>query len=350
MKRLMTYSGFFLLTSSLALTAFGQDSDSASRNRNRADRQRASEERSSQARSRGASETTKGQSERNRQSSNRSQAESRSRSERASASRTAQPRRGRITGDITLTKRVDVKGTDRQHLVAMLRTDQDNRIIVDLGSPGRLGDQLPGSGDRVTVFGRLARVGDRAVIIAEQFRHESRKGSEQQLVKTSHRPSASSGAATQPVSRSSRSGSGQARAGSQGEGSSSRAVAGIALAYDPDQNRLLIGQVMRGGPAEKAGLQSGDVLLLVDDQAVRTPREMFQAFARMVPGQQVAFTISRNGQRRTSTATLSDRSEQSSQNQTSRERSPRGQDDESSRESRESGSNRRSNAGNRSQN
>jgi len=52
--------------------------------------------------------------------------------------------------------------------------------------------------------------------------------------------------------------------------------------------------VVPGGPAEKAGLQRGDVIVSVDGQPVSTLRELYDAIRRKGPGQSLSFQVLRD--------------------------------------------------------
>jgi serine protease Do len=54
-------------------------------------------------------------------------------------------------------------------------------------------------------------------------------------------------------------------------------------------------QVVRGGPADKAGIQPGDVVLAVNAQAVQGPVELRRMLGLMKPGSLVALQINRRG-------------------------------------------------------
>jgi Do/DeqQ family serine protease len=58
---------------------------------------------------------------------------------------------------------------------------------------------------------------------------------------------------------------------------------------------VLISGVNPGGPAEKAGLQSGDVILKVNGRSVNDPNELRNTVAGQAPGSEVTVTVSRNG-------------------------------------------------------
>ncbi|WP_303784767.1 Do family serine endopeptidase [Azovibrio restrictus] len=61
----------------------------------------------------------------------------------------------------------------------------------------------------------------------------------------------------------------------------------------PDTDGALIAGVVRGSPAEQAGIQPGDVLLAVNQKAIRDPQEMLDVIAALTPGQDAAFRLRR---------------------------------------------------------
>lgn len=62
--------------------------------------------------------------------------------------------------------------------------------------------------------------------------------------------------------------------------------------------------VMRDGPAERAGLQRGDFLLRFNGQEINEPQQLSQAVDKMQPGEKVELTVWRNGRRYQTEATL----------------------------------------------
>jgi putative serine protease PepD len=70
-----------------------------------------------------------------------------------------------------------------------------------------------------------------------------------------------------------------------------------------------IAQATAGGPAEKAGLQAGDIVKKVGGQSVSTPDEVAAAIAGNSPGDKVDVTVERNGSEHTVSVTLGQRPE-----------------------------------------
>jgi hypothetical protein len=85
-------------------------------------------------------------------------------------------RRGVSTrGEILRLKKVEIKGRDQAHLVALLRTRRDRRGIVDLGPVEQLEDLQLRQGDRIEVRGQPIKVKDRGVLMAEAVRKSERR-------------------------------------------------------------------------------------------------------------------------------------------------------------------------------
>ena len=58
---------------------------------------------------------------------------------------------------------------------------------------------------------------------------------------------------------------------------------------------VIIAGILKNGPADKAGMKPGDVLLSVKGQPVSSMTEMFNQVALLEPGSQVDITVSRDG-------------------------------------------------------
>ena len=77
----------------------------------------------------------------------------------------------------------------------------------------------------------------------------------------------------------------------------------------PHRNGALIGNVVDGGPAARAGLKQGDVVTKVEGQKVEDAGELAWQVSQYDPGEQVDLTIWRNGEKMTQTVTLGERSD-----------------------------------------
>ena len=62
-----------------------------------------------------------------------------------------------------------------------------------------------------------------------------------------------------------------------------------------DQQGVLIDTVVEGSPAEKAGIQKGDVIVAVNEQAVAAPQELTRRIVGTPPGTRVQLSIVRKG-------------------------------------------------------
>lgn len=65
--------------------------------------------------------------------------------------------------------------------------------------------------------------------------------------------------------------------------------------------------VVENGPADKAGLERGDVILSVDGETVSTLRELYQAIRRKGPGESLSFQVLRDSAIRVVEVTAGDR-------------------------------------------
>ena len=82
----------------------------------------------------------------------------------------------------------------------------------------------------------------------------------------------------------------------------------VASQLDLDQARgVVVLRVIEGGPAERAGLRPGDVIVRVDDAAIDTVEDLFGELRQRKPEAQVRITYIRDGREQQATATLADR-------------------------------------------
>jgi S1-C subfamily serine protease len=70
------------------------------------------------------------------------------------------------------------------------------------------------------------------------------------------------------------------------------------------ENGMLIGGVEPQGPADRAGLRAGDVIVRLDGRPTRSEAAFGDALARLRPGERVAVTVVGQGGERTVTVTL----------------------------------------------
>jgi serine protease Do len=69
----------------------------------------------------------------------------------------------------------------------------------------------------------------------------------------------------------------------------------------------LVQTVEPGKPAEKAGIQYGDIIVEIDGRKINTNRELIDYISYLPVGSKVNITVIRNGQRKTLTATTTER-------------------------------------------
>ncbi|MEX0686460.1 MAG: DegQ family serine endoprotease [Balneolales bacterium] len=82
----------------------------------------------------------------------------------------------------------------------------------------------------------------------------------------------------------------------------------IARAFGLERTRgILVNDIVPDSPAEEAGMQSGDVIIEVNGETIREPREFQFEIANMKPGDEVSLTIIRNGEEESVDITLTQR-------------------------------------------
>jgi len=82
----------------------------------------------------------------------------------------------------------------------------------------------------------------------------------------------------------------------------------VKEAFNLNETRgALVQYVDPGKPADRAGLQKGDVVVEIDGRKISTNRELIDYISYLPVGSKVNITVIRNGQRRTLTATTAER-------------------------------------------
>jgi len=72
----------------------------------------------------------------------------------------------------------------------------------------------------------------------------------------------------------------------------------LAASFGLDSVRgALIAGVMRGGPADTAGIRPGDILTAIGEQPIEDPQRMLESIAALPPGERTRFTLVRGGKR-----------------------------------------------------
>jgi len=74
----------------------------------------------------------------------------------------------------------------------------------------------------------------------------------------------------------------------------------------PKATGALVNSVEKGGPAEKAGVESGDIIVKVDGREVRTSAELPRIITAVKPGTKVTLTIWRKGAQRDIAVTVAE--------------------------------------------
>ena len=85
-------------------------------------------------------------------------------------------------------------------------------------------------------------------------------------------------------------------------------TAEVAAQLGLDKARgVVVLEVVRGGPAERAGLRPGDVIVRIDDDPVDTVEDLFGELRQRKPSSQAGITYLRDGREHQATVTLADR-------------------------------------------
>jgi serine protease DegQ len=79
------------------------------------------------------------------------------------------------------------------------------------------------------------------------------------------------------------------------QGKVSRGYIGVEPRDAPEGDGSLIAGVLRGGPADQAGMKPGDIVLAVNEKPVRNMTELMQTVAQVTPGSRAKIKVLRNG-------------------------------------------------------
>lgn len=83
---------------------------------------------------------------------------------------------------------------------------------------------------------------------------------------------------------------------------------GMAQKFGLKEERgALVGRVIEGEPAEKAGIKKGDVILEVEGHKIKDTKDLLNTVARLQPGQKVKVKVWRDGKELTLTVELGER-------------------------------------------
>ncbi len=66
----------------------------------------------------------------------------------------------------------------------------------------------------------------------------------------------------------------------------------------PSEEGALVASVVKGGPAEKAGVEPGDVIVAIDGDDVAQVKELTRAIAKLAPDTRAEIVVLRNGERK----------------------------------------------------
>ena len=81
----------------------------------------------------------------------------------------------------------------------------------------------------------------------------------------------------------------------------------LGIALEPRSRRPKVKDVVVGSPAQKAGMQAGDLVLRVDDHPVKTGHELARAICWKGVGNELTLTVDRDGRQRQVSALLTKR-------------------------------------------
>ncbi|HEY2998508.1 MAG TPA: PDZ domain-containing protein, partial [Acidimicrobiales bacterium] len=89
-------------------------------------------------------------------------------------------------------------------------------------------------------------------------------------------------------------------------GKVTHAFLGVRIADTTSGDGALVGSVEAGQPAAQAGLQQGDVITKIGDQAVTDAADLTAAIRTFKPGDKVTVTYTRDGNEHTADVTLAE--------------------------------------------
>ncbi len=78
----------------------------------------------------------------------------------------------------------------------------------------------------------------------------------------------------------------------------------------PLSGGAIVTQVVEGGPADRAGIQAGDLILAIDGVRIDEQNSLRQVIGRRAPGDRVAITLWRQGRERQVTLRLGEHPDQ----------------------------------------
>jgi S1-C subfamily serine protease len=93
----------------------------------------------------------------------------------------------------------------------------------------------------------------------------------------------------------------------QSGGTVKRAYLGVSNGDTSDNSGAIVASVATGGPAARAGIQTGDKITAIDGKAIMNSDDVGAAVTEFKPGQKVTVTVDRGSNKRTLTVTLGTR-------------------------------------------
>jgi S1-C subfamily serine protease len=81
----------------------------------------------------------------------------------------------------------------------------------------------------------------------------------------------------------------------------------LGITFTKDTEGLQVTEVKPEGPAAKAGVKEGDVIVKIDGTDINTFADLAQTIAQKKPGETIPIEILRNGQTQTVNVTLGER-------------------------------------------
>ncbi|HVF64612.1 MAG TPA: trypsin-like peptidase domain-containing protein [Casimicrobiaceae bacterium] len=83
----------------------------------------------------------------------------------------------------------------------------------------------------------------------------------------------------------------------QKSGRVTRGYLGVSTALPRGQKGALVSGVQRGGPADRAGVEPGDVIVRLGEREIAQPDDLLSATLELEPGRRVAIDVVRDGRR-----------------------------------------------------
>jgi len=80
-----------------------------------------------------------------------------------------------------------------------------------------------------------------------------------------------------------------------------------SFGYESSSGGVLLGDVIAGGPAAKAGLKAGDIVVAINNKSVHNPNELLNTIAASAPNSTISVEAARDGKHHTFDVTLAER-------------------------------------------